>query len=41
MGILFLKSDDISGDLLQGIGFREGEIYIFARGYFFAKEVLL
>lgn len=34
---LFPQSDDISGALPQGIGFEEREIYILAKGYFFAK----
>lgn len=35
---LFQKSDDISGDLSQGIGFREYEIYyIGVKGYSFAQ----
>ena len=35
---LFPQSDDISGGLPQGIGFGEREVYILAKGYFFAKE---
>ena len=38
---LFPQSDDIIGDLPQGIDFGEREIYILAKGYFFAKAVLL
>lgn len=34
---LFPQSDDITGNLPQGIGFLEQEIYILAKGYFFAK----
>lgn len=37
---LFPQSDDIIGDLPQGIGFLEQEIYILAKGYFLAKVVL-
>lgn len=36
---LFQQSDDISGGLTQGIGFGEWEIYILAKGYFFAKVI--
>ncbi len=35
---LFPQSDDIIGDLPQGIGFGEREIYILAKEYFFAKS---
>ena len=34
---LFPQSDDITGNLPQGIGFLEQEIYILAKGYFFPK----
>ena len=33
----FPQSKDIIGDSPQGIGFGEREIYILAKGYFFAK----
>ncbi len=36
---LFPQSDDIAGGLPQGIGFGEWEIYILAKGYFFAKVI--
>jgi hypothetical protein len=36
---LFPQSDDITGGLPQWIGFGEREIYIWAKGYFFAKEI--
>ena len=41
-GCVFLvpQSDDIIGDLPQGIGFLEQEIYILTKGYFLAKVVL-
>lgn len=35
---LFPQSDDITGDLPQGIGFSEREVYLLAKGYFFVKE---
>ena len=37
---LFPQSDDIIGGLPQGIGFGEREIYILAKGYLFAKEIV-
>ena len=35
---LFSQSDDIIGDLPQGIGFGEREVYILAKGYFLTEE---
>ena len=37
---MFPQSDDIIRRLPQGIGFWKWEIYILAKGYFFAKVLL-